>query len=291
MAWKRNNNADEAWSGWSPDLQSGDTLMLVLAVLGLVALLLWAAYSTLSLFLHKETIWPDSLFEEVELYGENPSVETLRRAGITGAYDANGTKVLMENTATTPSEGPLYTSEDCKIQYIYYDGVVYTAAPDMLCDAFRIPRWSYDGKTEVVTFSRVDSRWMETQRRYSFERESEKQLCALLHFVDAKSGEPVSDDLKVFFDAGDLVEIVFPECDGLEAVSTGCYSWEAFELTVEYCEPGSLAKQAPGMTCVDPRCICTDVQPDGYPAIDPTTCNIITDSSTYEIVSGNKWQL
>lgn len=102
-------------------------------------------------------------------------------------------------------------------------------------------------------------------QNYSFERLNDSQSCALVHFVYADTGETAMEDFMVFFSKGDNIEITYPQLNGYQTLSPGCWSWDAFELTVKYYKPEDVHIQAPSATYVGTDNICTDKQPDGYP--------------------------
>lgn len=226
----------------------------------------------------------DTLQAHLELYGEDPTLMTLQLFCISEVYDTEGQKVEVKNLLTLP-EGHLYVDENQQGQYVYYDGGVYVVTPDGKIQG-RFNKPSHPGEIQIRAFTNFGHGHTVESQHYGFERTSERQSCALLHFVNAKSDETVAEDLMVFFEASDHIEILFPKIDNLETLSSGCRSGVAFELTVKYYEPENVYKQAPGTTSIDPACVCVDVQPDGYPVVDPTAVTVTNEDGISEVLKG-----
>lgn len=276
--------------------------VILCAVLALVALVIWGAVTgritnkkspsavfanwaaaTFTAVESSESL-PDDLQEHLELYGESPSKMTLQRFGVPEVYSADGEKITIDDTMSISPKAELYADESRELQYVYYDGRIYTVNDGTICGYLTRP--ASTGGIEVSTCSSSHYGYLVENQHYSFERTSERQACALLHFVNEKTGETIMEDFMVFFEAGDLIVIAYPEIDGLEALSPGCWAWNAFELTVKYYEPEDVYKRAPSATAVGEDNVCVDVQPDGYPVVDPTTAYVVNDDgSVSEVVS------
>lgn len=211
-----------------------------------------------------DNVSTDLIEEKMEVYGENPSLMTLQRFGISEVYNAAGEKVEIDATVSTPSETPLYTDEKHQAQLVYCAGKIYTVTSGgKITGKYLKPE--QHGGIEVRTCTDSGHGYMVENQHYSFERLNDDQSCALLHFVTEKSGKTIMEDFVVFFDRDDRIEITFPTMKGLETLSPGCWSWDAFELTVKYYRPWDITMRVPSATYVGDDNICVDVQPDGCP--------------------------
>ena len=211
-----------------------------------------------------DSVSTDMIEEDMKVYGENPSLMTLQRFGISEVYNKAGEKVEIDAAASTPSETPLYADEKHQAQLIYCAGKIYTVTTNGKITGEYIKPEQHGG-IEVRTCTDSGHGYMVENQHYSFERLNDDQSCALVHFVTEKSGEAIMDDFVVFFDREDFIEITYPRMKGLETLSPGCWSWDAFELTVKYYKPEDIRMSAPSTTYVGDDNVCVDVQPDGCP--------------------------
>lgn len=190
--------------------------------------------------------WDDEAqVEYLELHGENPSMMTLQRFGISRVYTADGEKIKVDTTKTLTV--PLYADANQQTQYVYYGGYIYLLSNEKVQGKLSKPTQT-DG-IEVQTYTDSGHGYVVENQNYSFERLNKNQSCALVHFVE-ESDDPILEDYMVFFDQDDLIRITYPEVEGLKPLSPGCWSWDAFELTAKYYESEDICKSVSSATFV-----------------------------------------
>lgn len=205
--------------------------------------------------------------EYLRLHGENPSLATLARFDIKTVYDWRGNEVAINSASFAQPGINLYADRYGTQRYVYYGGTLFLLNRERtIYTTIAKPVRTNADLFDLTTMSNSGQGFMVENQHHDLIRTRDTQYCGLLHFTD-EYGRKVLNDLYVYFEPGDKVEVTLPQSDTFHSTARSVWAWQPFETTIVYTR---VDRQQPppvptASICVPASDLCVRYQPDGFP--------------------------